>query len=782
MSVVWLQRLSLRNWPMLALGAAAALGVALAHNLAGLGWWWAGMLAIGLLGGALARADVWRGAAAVLATVGAFALVHSFRWPPADLLERVETPQVVVLEGRVIWEPKVTAYRTSVPVRIERWESAAPGGALPGRGNMLLVDWTGPTPRYGDMVRVRGTLRPFAPPLNPGQWDRAAWHAQRGMYYQVESRYPRDSRVLPLPNRANPLVAGGFAARDWMASRLMLGLEDTPVTAGILQGLVLGVTDSSEPGIFDLFRETGTLHLFAVSGLHVGMVATFLGTGLGMLGLGRRALAAWLIPLLVAYAFVTGLQVPVVRSVVIAIIFSGALLLLRRPSLLNATGVAAFLLLAWDTRQLLQMGFQFSFCVVLTLVVLGEFMMRGFHHWGAPDPYLPRPLWRDWHLIRLRVCQWAVGLGVGGLAAWIGSLPLTLSYGGLLSWISWPANIVVIPLSFIVVVAGLLAILVSALPWVGVALATWLNQVSWLCIQGMMLFLQACWQVPGGYQYHNWPPRLAAPELAATVLALPGGGGAVAVESGGRQWLVDSGSSRSFLLAVEPALRQGGNLPTEAVILSHQDNGHIGGWREAQVYLRPRSLMAPPALDLPAPPVEEGAQTAPAPLPEPRRISRGDVLPLGEHASLEVLWPPPDRTGGIADNRCLVLRAVSPGGTILLMGDAGIATEQALLELATTDPEALRADVLIYHGHATDHYGWEPFLAAVQPRHIILAGEYGNEPLFRTRGAAVPGVEPVSMRIWTLRQTGALRVETAAGELGVRPLRPAREIGTESGG
>jgi ComEC/Rec2-related protein len=742
--------------PLLVLGGASVLGVAL-EELLRLPWWaWAPAFLAGVLA-ALWQGGAWqRGICVVVTAVAAFAMLHGLRLPSPEELGQVETPQVVVFTGTVMAEPKITPYRVTLLARVDRWEVG--DGWLPARGRRVLVVWQGAPPRYGEAVRVRGTLSRIQSPHNPGPWDRAAWHAQRGIYFQVQSLYVRDCEVpSDLPWRGNAVVAAGLATRDWMAARLRLGLEDVPVTAGILQGLVLGVMDSSEPQLFDLFRETGTLHLFAVSGLHVGMAVLFFTAILQGLGLGRRRVAAFMIPLLVAYAVVTGLQVPVVRSVLIASVFCAATLLFRKGNMLNCTGASAVLLLLWDTRQALQPGFQFSFCVVLSILFVAGVTERLVRRVAMPDPFLPRSLWTWWQEAWGKSCRWGISLVLSSLAAWAGSLPLTIGYTHLVSWISIGANLVVVPVSFFVVVAGLVSVSVAWVPLAGPWLAASCNQFSWLVIQGILFFLNACWQVPGGFHYSG-PPRLDPPPvLSATVLDLPRGGGAVSLQVEGQRWLVDTGGDVPFLAMAEPALRFEGFTRADGLILTHQDSGHIGGLAEAEVLLRPRDLFAAPRLDLQASnPRYPGFAERPA-----RVLSRGDRLPLGPNSRLEVLWPPIDLAAGIADDRCLVLRVVTPAGKILLMGDSGIATESALLQAG----EDLRADVLIQHGHATDAYGSEAFLRAVNPRGIILAGPGGNRPLYIERGLRLtppPG-------LWQTSRQKAIRVELGEGKLEVAP-------------
>src|SRR5439155_6516998 len=123
---------------------------------------------------------------------------------------------------------------------------------------------------------------------NPGEFDYAGLLRRRGIYSQVEVRFRNSARVTG-HGFGNPLIASALSARDWMQKKMALGLEDAPEVAGLVQSIVLGLKRETPEELQRLFEKTGTLHLFVVNGLHVGLFS-FLAFGLlRSVGCGRRA-------------------------------------------------------------------------------------------------------------------------------------------------------------------------------------------------------------------------------------------------------------------------------------------------------------------------------------------------------------------------------------------------------------------------------------------------------------------------------------------------------------
>src|SRR5207244_9509951 len=112
------------------------------------------------------------------------------------------------------------------------------------------------------------------------------------------------------------------------------------------------------------FQQTGTLHLFAVAGLHVVIVARLLWILAMMARLSRKWATALIIPLLLFYAAVTGLHVSSARATVMCSILLGGFFFERKVFVFNSLAAAAFLLLCWSSHEFFSSVFPLSFAVV----------------------------------------------------------------------------------------------------------------------------------------------------------------------------------------------------------------------------------------------------------------------------------------------------------------------------------------------------------------------------------------------------------------------------------
>ena len=125
--------------------------------------------------------------------------------------------------------------------------------------------------------------------------------------------------------------------------------------------MALGARESSPEELEELFRISGTLHLFAVSGMNVAIIAgLFLGFAL-LFRIPRHYAVIIVIPFVLFYALLTGLSPSAVRAAVMLSTFLAAYAAREKPRLLNSLGLAALIVLLYDSQQLFLPGFQLSF-------------------------------------------------------------------------------------------------------------------------------------------------------------------------------------------------------------------------------------------------------------------------------------------------------------------------------------------------------------------------------------------------------------------------------------
>src|SRR5215475_11110662 len=397
-------------------------------------------------------------AATYLIVAIGFFLLHKFATTNTagqQLVEKLgERPRVVTAAGCVITEPKIAS--SGFATFLFKLRSIELEGKNQPTHAVWQVRWKG-TPEFGDELKLFGTAEPIAPPRNPGEFDMRAYLARHDIRRMLFVRYPEDGTLIR-HGGGNPILRAAQEARSWMQNALSRGLESAPEVQTFLNGIVLGLRHQAPEDIEEPFQQTGTLHLFAVAGLHVGIVATLLWMVATIARLSRKWAAVLIIPLLLFYAAVTGLHVSSVRAATMASILVGGLFFERKVFLANSLAAAAFFILCWNTNELFSTGFQLSFAVVGAIVLFADPFFRLFQRRAAPDPFLPQSLLRGPRRWMHSSFEWLCGGASVSLAAWVGSLPLILWYFHLVTPISLLANLIVVPIAFFVLAVALLSL------------------------------------------------------------------------------------------------------------------------------------------------------------------------------------------------------------------------------------------------------------------------------------------------------------------------------------
>ena len=672
---------------MAALVAAGCVAMAAHHPVAGL-------LAAGLLGVAGGFLKSWRhglawGFCGVLAA-GGFTWRNESRASAARTL--IQSP-AGTLQGRVLSDAKGD--------RI--W--SAPVALIDGPHDGAKVWWQGrgEAPVAGAIIRSHGNFAELPAPRNPGEFDQAAWLRSMGVAAVFDA------------SRSLGEVATGEIAR--LGAGIRLGfraavtgdLDPDSQQAKVIRAIVIGEQPQDSEVLIAAFRNSGTLHAFSVSGLHVAMVGSIGWLILRFLGVPRRWAVLGLLPLIFGYSWVTGNSPPAVRSAWMAAVFLGAFVFRRRPDLLNALGAVLLAAMLWDGRLLFQAGVQLSYGVVAAIAVGTAWTTRAFAWLAKPELYLPLTQMSRWQLFSLRLRRnIAQSLGVS-LAAGIGSTPLTALHFGLVTPISVFAGIVLVPLVFVLLCVALFA---AALYPIVPPLSRLVTRANAKVADTCVLAARGFAAVPGGH-FQLRPSRqpfLLIYELeygAATACFADGNDAAV---------LIDCADPYSFKRRIVPSLRRLGITP-DSVILSHPDGGHLGGGAPVWGAFPIRQALLPVDRSR-SPAFRSWIDSAPQAGIHLIQASQIATLPMPDGAHLEILHTPDPRArDALADERVAIFRLHWRGWKILFTSDAGIATE---LELLATQKD-LSADLIIAGRHRTDLSLSDPFLDAVNPRAILAS-------------------------------------------------------------
>jgi len=565
-----------------------------------------------------------------------------------------------------------------------------------------LVGGRGEPPVAATRLLVRGEFLTPRVARNPGNFDETSWLRRQGMIGVF--------RIHPGEIQSH---TSGFA--EWRAgvrrgfrNAIAAGLDEQSQHARVIRAVVMGEHPRDSVELVDAFRHSGTMHVFCVSGLHVGMVGLLGWCVLGLAGVPRRWAVAAIIPLMFGYTWLTGSGAPAVRASCMAAVFLGAFVLQRRPDALNALGAVMSVMLLWDGRMLFQPGVQLSYGVVMAIIIGAALAARLFNWIGSEDAFLPKPeygrlkkasLW-----LRRRTAQ---SLAVS-TAAWGGSTPLTAYHFGLITPASIPATVVQIPIVFCLLGAALVSAMVHPVaPWA----SRGINRTNAILADACVGVARGFAAAPGGYFRID-----GGGGERLIVFDLPYGDGAAVFSGRQGATLIDCGSGRSFRSHVLGSLRRQGIYP-DSVILTHPDGGHLGGGSPVWESLPIRQTLLPVA-DARSPAYRSWLNEAPAAGVRTGFAKSGHRFPVGDDAWIEIVMEPSHVSPRArADERVMILRLLWRGWRILFTSDAGLTTERHLLESGAD----VEADVIISGQHASDLNLGDDFLDAVRPRVIIAS-------------------------------------------------------------
>ena len=682
---------------------------------------------------AVALIFAWRNLSALFAaTIAVFAAVHVWQWQenPARIWAEIIAPEprAVRVTGVLLDEPtpiEGSADRWRARMRTEKWEI---DGQKVEQNSDLIVRWRSDrTPRYGDRWMIEGIAAHAQPPRNPGEFDVVVWYARQGIFLELRGREGDAARRVA-KNQGSRIKAAALEARAKILQTLGIGLENDQTVRALIAAITLGARDDAAEEFNAAFRQTGTLHLFSVSGLHVGMFALLLWMVLQPMRISRRTAVVVIVPLLFFYSLVTGAAPSSLRAATMISLALGALLLDRAPATGNSLAAAALLILGFDTNQVFQPGFQLSFLVVSALLLLTPPIDRRLSAAFCPDNFIPRRLYNE-----VRKCQASFGRALAAtlsvsLAAFLGGLPLTAAYFHMIPIVSAAANMIAVPLAFCVLALGMMSVIAGMF---SVWLVGIFNAANWGVTSLLLAFVQWAATLPGAYL--SLPPAWMRPPAVLTVFDL-GTGGAQLLNTRKEAWLFDSGSARDTATVIEPALRAAGVRQLDALVVTHGDAEHAGGAAELVTLFQPRAIFDSPLGDRSA--ARRTLHGSMREQEKPKRlVFAEDRATAGDDTTVAFLHPSLGQPGRAADDQCVVVRIDHGLFRVLLMSDSGAETETALLR---RDRDALRADVLVLGRHGDDVFGTSEFLAAVKPRAIILAApdpfrEGSDEPALRER-------------------------------------------------
>jgi competence protein ComEC len=317
---------------------------------------------------------------------------------------------------------------------------------------------------------------------------------------------------------------------------LGLGIETKrPALAGLLRAMMLGTTHDLSTEQHTLFMQSGTMHLFAISGLNIGVIAGVLQAGLLLLrfpGWARFVVGAGL---LWVFVDVTGAAPSAIRAFAMAVFIQAAFVFRRPANMLAALVASAFAVLLLWPLQMFSASFLMSYFIVTALLVLGLPLGEAWVERWAPWRDLPVVTWGRWH--RAVDAAWRnTTLAVAiGLATTLVSLLTGLQFFQLLTPGALAANLVLIPAAVIVTLGGFASIMCGLIGFTpGAVLCNHAAAVVLLIIEWLV---RLSVKIPGAFLAARFAhPWVGPASLIALLAALLAGYAAAWRPSRGSWW------------------------------------------------------------------------------------------------------------------------------------------------------------------------------------------------------------------------------------------------------
>jgi len=723
---------------------------------------------------------------------------------PNDLRSIVGTePRIVTVRGRITEAPYQRFYddrsRTLTKVKTEQlrfketdpWRAVAGTAAVINRGDPPEFLWP------GQHVEVTGVISQPEPAVAPGLFDYRAYLNLLGIHYHLRAEGPRDWQVLG--PRTPP---AGTRFNTWAKRTLAQGLPQDEALQ-LLWAMTLGWKTALNGEVSEPFMRSGTLHVFAISGLHVAMIAAIFAGILRACLVPRRICGIVVIAVIWFYTYATGWQASAVRSAVMASVFMGSWVLVRPPDVYNSLAAAALIILLCDPQQLFQAGFQLSFAVVFGLILCGDFVRPWQRRLTQGDPLIPWEVRPGWQRSMIKAATYVGGMAVTATAAFLASVPLIAHYFHLLTPVSLIANLLVVPMSGAALASNLVSLLFGSwCPW----LTEIFNNGAWFWMNSMLRVSEWTAHWPGAARHVSTPGPfmttlyyvlviafcarwfakarfrpwliggvailaiLTALDIgkrvsATTLTVLPlGAGHVVYLDSPPTQpnCLIDCGHERSSKITLKPFLQSRGVNSLAYFALTHGDANHVGGFETVLVYFAPEQVIVP-AVRFQSPFYRKAIRTA-----EQRSLRLVEVAAGAQCGGWTVLYPASEDRFPQADDKALVLAGIFNGTRVLLLGDLGPLGQKALVERGVD----IRADLVVVSVPKESEPLLGPLLDKIQPRVIVVADAiYPSDA--RARPPLRERLARTSATVFYTSEQGAITIDFNSSPAKVIPTRKA---------
>ena len=705
------------------------------------------------------------------------------------------------------------------------------GNPAPACGRLRVTVSNGPISlSKGDSVSFFGRIRAIRNFNNPGGFNYERYMAFQHIWarsYVVAKKLSVQSRG----KTSNRMAF--FDERRTRISEMIDGIgtvatENARDVKAVLKALLIGDRKEISTALREKFNRTGVGHLLAISGLHIGIVASVTFAIF-------RWMVAWLSPVLwagwtrrtaailtfvpvLAYGFLAGMSPSTQRAVIMVSVFLLTLLFDRDQDLVNTICIAGMLVLVIHPPSLFSISFQLSFTAVI-VIVLGMSLMR--------------PILEKAKGIKATLTNKGVAFMAVTLFATMGTAPLVMAYFNQVSLIGVVVNIVAIPLvGFLAVPLGLLAVLIqvfstgaasaflqlsywvlekailiidffSGLPVAALETITpslveislfylmLLGVFNWFStryqekysnlsvslrrgiVYGVLLFATFGWVLDAGYWIHQ---RFWHKDLRIMIFDVGQGSAALIELPGGRNLLIDGGGFADNAVfdtgknVIAPYLLRNKIKTIHTLFLSHPNSDHLNGL----IYIAKHFNVVKAITN------SESSRTMGYQLfveaikkhgidaPEYRALERTTTV---AGTKIEILYPAEDflektlkEKWRNKNNNSLVIKISYGRHTFLFPGDIMAMGEKALVAAVGKN---LKSTVLVSPHHGSGSSSTQLLIGQVKPEIVVVSCGWMNRFKFPDK-SVLQRYESMEAKVLRTDINGAIQIRTDGQEMSIQ--------------
>lgn len=333
-------------------------------------------------------------------------------------------------------------------------------------GKMLLyVSKSNKKLSAGEEIYLNAAIYPIPKAFNPYQFDYAKYLEKQDIKHQI---YAAKNQLISVQIHKN---VDYFMEnlRNILSSSFEIHHFDA-TTKAIIDALLLGQRVTLDQETIADYSNAGVIHILAISGLHISILYVFilfLLKPLRKIRFGKELELVLILLFLWFFALLTGLPASVVRAVTLFSFISIGVYFNQSKSIYNAIAVSALLLLLFAPKMLFDIGFQLSYAAVIAIVLF-------------------QPFYKKIYFTENKIVRYFLDTISVSLAAQLGVLPLTLYYFNQFPLLFLAANLVIIPLSTVILVGGLMVLFFNfTIPMVALFLGKCLN----FCVEIMNVYI-----------------------------------------------------------------------------------------------------------------------------------------------------------------------------------------------------------------------------------------------------------------------------------------------------